>query len=160
MDQPVDAEIESDMPIFGDDDSVESLVPTPFQVREELGEGVHRLVLTGEVDVYAAPALEDVVRRICETGPTEIVIDLQGVSFMDSSGLKAMMSARKLCKRNGCVLSIVPGPRQVQSLFDLTGLSELLPFQSGGEHDLPPRSGILPKLFAPTDRADPGREKP
>jgi anti-anti-sigma factor len=142
------------MPIFGDDDSVESLDPTPFQATDLISDGSHRLVLTGEVDVYAAPDLENMVRRICAIGPTEIVIDLREVSFMDSSGLRAMMSAHKLCKRNGCELSIVPGAQQVQSLFDLTGLAELLPFQPSGEHDLPPRSGILPKLFAPSEGSD------
>jgi anti-anti-sigma factor len=122
-------------------------------------EGTHTLALSGEVDMPVASGLEDEVRLICGGDGRCIVLDLREVTFMDSSGLKATLSALKLCKRHGLGLSILPGPPQVHSLFQITGLAELLPFQAEGEHVPLPHEGILPKLFAPSGLRVDGDER-
>jgi anti-sigma B factor antagonist len=120
-------------------------------------EGTHTLAIKGEVDLPVAAKLEHEVRLICAAPARHIMLDLREVTFMDSSGLKATLSTLKLCRRHGLGLSILPGPPQVHSLFQITGLAELLPFQTDEEQVNVPNEGILPKLFAPTDLHSDGR---
>jgi anti-sigma B factor antagonist len=123
-----------------------------LQVQDLNQDGKHILVLSGEVDMLVAPDLKASLRRLCVEGTTEIVLDLSKVTFMDSMGLRATLSAQRLCAEHDYKFSLIPGPPHVQSLFDLTGLAEHLPFQ-GDEQRVPlPSDAILPKLFTPADR--------
>jgi anti-anti-sigma factor len=89
------------------------------------------LVLTGELDMASAPLLEETLRRIC-TEPTEtITLDLSKLTFMDSTGLRTILLAKDLCEQHDCELMLIPGPAQIQRLFEVTGLLERLPFQAG-----------------------------
>jgi anti-anti-sigma factor len=124
-----------------------------FQLHELVEGGEHTLVLTGEVDMVAAPGVEQAVGRLCVEGTTRIVLDLREVTFIDSSGLRAILSADGLCRQHGCEFSLVPGPEQVQGLFEMTGVAELLPFQTDERRQLAP-DALLPKLFAPAERED------
>lgn len=125
-----------------------------FQMWDLLSDGRHTLRLSGEIDVLAAPRLEEAIRRLPRDGQTAVVIDLSRVSFMDSSGLRTLLLAQKLASSQGFELSLVPGPAHVQSLFQMTGLLELLPFQAAGEYARLPEDAILPKLFKPGDPGD------
>ena len=113
--------------------------------------GSRTLVLTGEVDLLMAPALQEEIERLCAEQPSEIVLDLGNVTFMDSTGLRATISVYELCKAGGHRFSVIPGPRQVQSLFELTGLADVLPFQGEGERLVRSDEAILPRLFMPED---------
>lgn len=124
-----------------------------FQLQELVNGGEHTLVLTGEVDMVAAPGVEEVVARLCVEGTTRIALDLREVTFIDSSGLRAILGADRLCRQHGCEFSLVPGTEQVQSLFEMTGVAELLPFQSDERPQLAP-DALLPKLFAPAGREE------
>jgi len=48
-----------------------------------------------------------------------------------------MVYTCRLCERYDCELSVVPGSRSVQDVFELTGLTELLPFRSDGDTSSP-----------------------
>lgn len=76
--------------------------------------------LTGELDLASADVLEREVRRLRVAGFDRVVVDLRRVDFMDSTGLRLLISLRNTAKREGHRLLIVPGPRQVQRIFDLT----------------------------------------
>ncbi len=49
--------------------------------------------------------------------------------FIDSTGLAAIILANKICERDGHDFWLVPGPRAIQRLFEITGLIEVLPFR-------------------------------
>jgi anti-sigma B factor antagonist len=89
----------------------------------------HTLVLTGELDLASAPELEGMVAQACADGAREIVLDLSRLRFIDSSGLKAILSARSLCATNGCELYLTPGQEPVQRLFELTRVIDRLQFR-------------------------------
>jgi len=89
----------------------------------------HTLVLTGELDLASAPALEGMVAQACADGASELVLDLSRLTFIDSSGLKAILSARGLCAANRCDLFLTPAKAPVQRLFELTRLIDRLPFR-------------------------------
>jgi anti-sigma B factor antagonist len=98
------------------------------------------LVLSGEIDLLAAAEIEATIRALCPDGMGEIVLDLRKVTFMDSAGLMATVSAREICRRSGYGFAIVPGPEQVQRLFEMTGLVPALetPLPTSGR---PSRAG-------------------
>jgi anti-sigma B factor antagonist len=123
----------------------------PLHVKDVVRDGKHTLILSGEIDLLAVPDLKESVRRLCIEGATEIVLDFREVTFMDSAGLQAVLSAQRLCAEHHCELSLIPGPPHIQSLFELTGLAEHLPFQQTGQPTSLPPGAILPKLFTPAD---------
>jgi len=88
------------------------------------------MVLTGEVDVYTAPSLkQELVTRI-EGGCANVVVDLEGVSFIDSSGLGVLVSAlRRARERDGSV-RIVCTRDSVLKIFRITGLDKVFPIFS------------------------------
>jgi anti-anti-sigma factor len=92
---------------------------------------LHTIVLAGEMDMAGVPELTAVISGICANGQSTVVIDLRELTFIDSSGLQALMNAQQDCGACGHELRIVPGPDNVQRLFELTGLSDTLPFTDG-----------------------------
>jgi anti-sigma B factor antagonist len=91
-------------------------------------DGQHVLRLVGEVDVASAAELLDTVRAICAAaGAKSLYVDLRGVEFMDSSGLRALLETRALCQRTRCSLSLSAAGAQVQRLFEITGAVDILP---------------------------------
>lgn len=119
------------------------------------------LVLSGEIDLLAAPDVEAAIRHLCAQRTSQIVLDLRKVTFMDSTGLKATTSAQALCQAQGHEFGMIPGPRQVQTLFEITGLADLLPFEEHQAYqpDLD-HEPILHKLFAPSNGHQDGRDWP
>jgi anti-sigma B factor antagonist len=88
-----------------------------------------RLVVTGEMDLATAPALEGAVIRLCREGAKQLVLDLSQLEFIDASGLHAVSFARETCRQFGCEFCIVPGRKELHRLFKLSGLDQRLPFR-------------------------------
>jgi anti-sigma B factor antagonist len=84
-------------------------------------EGELDLETTREFDRHLAALDLDHVRRV--------LIDLRGVSFMDSRGLSSIIRAHQLAQANGHDLVVRRGSNQVQRLFALTGVDERLTFE-------------------------------
>jgi anti-sigma B factor antagonist len=79
----------------------------------------------GEIDL----ATTELVARELAAARDEaaaVVLDLRGVGFMDSSGLRMLVEAQREAERLGSSLTLVRGPAAVQRLLDLTGLTERL----------------------------------
>jgi anti-anti-sigma factor len=84
--------------------------------------------LEGELDFAAAfdveLRLEEAIREA-----DAVVVDLTGLRFIDSTGLRAILEARRLAQTAGVELRIVPGPPEIQRVFEVTGLLDELPFE-------------------------------
>jgi anti-sigma B factor antagonist len=91
----------------------------------------HRLVLAGELDIASAPLLEDTIASLAANGTGRIVVDLSGVTFMDSTGLRALLSGDKLCAANGQAFALSGASGPVRRLFELTGVAGTLQFEPG-----------------------------
>lgn len=87
------------------------------------------LRLSGELDTDSVSSLEHAAERHFSSGAQAVTLDLSELLFIDSTGLAAVVLVARLCERDGRSLEIVPGPRAVQRLFEITGLAEVLPFQ-------------------------------
>jgi anti-anti-sigma factor len=89
--------------------------------------GQHTLSLTGDLDLDSVGALEAAIHGISSSA-SAIALDLTGLTFIDSSGLWTITTLSKWCTRSGIAFSLIPGPAPVQEVFELTGLSDCLPF--------------------------------
>lgn len=99
---------------------------SPFEVTiEERGPAVH-LILTGELDISTASRLEDGMRRAEADKPELVVLDLQALDFMDSTGLRLLITADTRARQEGRRLAIVQGNEMVQRVMRLTRLDERL----------------------------------
>jgi anti-sigma B factor antagonist len=88
-------------------------------------DGVH-VQLTGELDLATAPKLEDELTRVEQGDPPVIVLNLQALSFMDSSGLRAVLAADARAREAGRRLVLVRGDERVQRVLRITRLDERL----------------------------------
>jgi len=88
------------------------------------------VTVTGELDAYSAPSLEEEASRLLTEGVSELVLDLSGTKFHDSSGLRAILTAqRRLADRDG-QLSLRAPSESVRRLLDITGLVDHFPIES------------------------------
>jgi anti-sigma B factor antagonist len=85
------------------------------------------LEVQGEVDLYASSQLRDAILRLTEEGENRIVIDLNNVSFMDSSGLGVLVAGLKRARERGGELALVFGEGSVQKVLGITGLDKVFP---------------------------------
>jgi anti-sigma B factor antagonist len=116
---------------------VEDCVSQQLMIRYVGRGGLQSLVVTGEVDMCTAPELFGEARSLLSCGATGMLIDLEGVSFMDPAGLRALLRIEKLCEMDGCTLYLTRGSEQVQRFFELAGVPNRfrvvdLPKLSGG----------------------------
>jgi anti-sigma B factor antagonist len=84
------------------------------------------LVLSGELDLMSSPILEQALEGAYESDPELIVVDLRRLEFMDSTGLHRLVAAQQRAVQSGQRFGVVKGGEQVQRLFELTGIAELL----------------------------------
>lgn len=105
-----------------------------LEIEESTDGDRHTLTLGGELDIGSVPVLHAAIARICEAGSARgITLDLRGLIFIDSTGLAEIILTSRLCERDGLELTLTPGSRAVQRLFELTGLIDALPFSSTSE---------------------------
>jgi anti-anti-sigma factor len=86
----------------------------------------HILRVKGKLDAYWADALSNELETTVRTGATEISLDLAGVSFISSAGLRVLLLYLKQMRAINGILRIVDPSEKVRDIFDLSGLTELL----------------------------------
>src|SRR3954470_23653494 len=93
-------------------------------------QGVVALVtLRGELDLLAAADVEPELARLeCESRIDVVALDLRGLDFLDSSGLRAILVFRNLLLDYDRRLVLVRGPRAVMRVFEITRMTERLEF--------------------------------
>ena len=84
----------------------------------------------GELDMSNVGVLDDRLRRVHDSGAGTIVLDLGGLSFMDSSGLHLVMRWNTEASKDGFNFELEPGPAIVQRIFDITAVTEQLTFRT------------------------------
>lgn len=91
-------------------------------------DGAARIRLQGELDIATAPRADEELRRAEAERPSRIAVDLSGLTFMDSTGLRLVVAAEQRAHEAGRELVVVRGPDAVQRVFQLTGVDERLRF--------------------------------
>ena len=96
-----------------------------FQIETRRFADTTLLVLEGELDVASSPLLLAELSRIGDDD-TRLVIDLRGVAFIDSSGLRALLTGHGAAEAAGREFALVRGPRQIDRLLRVTRVAEQL----------------------------------
>lgn len=90
--------------------------------------------LNGELDHHAArEAMLSIDRWIEQTLPTKTVLDLEDLSFMDSSGIAVVIRAKRRMETLGGSLTVINIPRQAARVLETAGLGKFLDLTLGGE---------------------------
>lgn len=82
------------------------------------------LTLRGEIDVYTAPRLRQAIVDVVDGGAQRVVVDMEKVDFLDSTGLGVMVEGLKRIKGRNGDLSIVATQDKILKIFDITGLNK------------------------------------
>jgi anti-anti-sigma factor len=99
-----------------------------FSIEEHSEAGRHRLALKGELDLAAAYELETKLSQLCARESGHVELDLREVTFMDSMGMRSLLTARDMCSEHGAQLSVLAGEGQ-RRMLEVTGLIDALPWQ-------------------------------
>jgi anti-anti-sigma factor len=91
---------------------------------------------TGRLDVAGAPALKDAISEALKSGQAKVVIDMEGVSFVDSTGLGSVIAALKQIRGSQGDLRLAAPNQQVRVVLELTTLDRVFPYYSTVEEAL------------------------
>lgn len=83
------------------------------------------VAVEGEVDVYSAPALRAKLMELADGGASRIVVDLESVEFLDSTGLGVLVAALSRVRRAGGDLELICSQRRILRVFEITGLTKV-----------------------------------
>jgi anti-sigma B factor antagonist len=107
--------------------SVDARFEEPFEVETRSESGWAVFDVRGDVDVYSAPLLRQEILARIEQGQSRIVLNLEKVDFLDSTGLSVMINGLKRARTlNGTLVLARPGA-QVQRMLNLTHLDRVFP---------------------------------
>jgi anti-anti-sigma factor len=99
-----------------------------FRVEIAPDRDVVRVSPVGELDIRTTGELTAEIQQLWRSGFTRVVLDLRAATFIDSTGLHAIIDEHAAATADGREFAIVPGPPEVQRIFDVTGLEHRLPF--------------------------------
>lgn len=98
----------------------------PFAVRrEKLGDRVGLLALSGEVDISTSPRFKEALLALIEDGTADVVVDLDEVTFIDSTALGVLVGAVRRLHPLGGRLVVVAKAHAVMRPVTLTGLDRV-----------------------------------
>ncbi len=81
------------------------------------------LEVGGEIDVYTAPKLKERLLELVADGTKQIVVDLEGVEFLDSTGLGVLVGGLRRIRTQGGHLALVCTQERILKIFRITGLA-------------------------------------
>ena len=100
---------------------VEEPTPTDPVVRVDGDPSSPVVRLAGEIDVFNARLLDDALTRLLETDPDQVVVDLSGVRFLDSTGLSVLVRTRRRLRNWNAFVLAAPNA-DVRRTLDVSGL--------------------------------------
>jgi anti-sigma B factor antagonist len=90
--------------------------------QQELDDRTHLITVTGEIHVSTAPEFSRLLNEAIESGKTQVVLDLSGVEFIDSTGLSVLLNGLRRVTRRGGRMALVCTNPTVLRLFIITRL--------------------------------------
>jgi anti-sigma B factor antagonist len=91
-----------------------------------VGEMTH-IEVRGELDCATVPSLEGRMDTVLQAGGGPVILDLSHLRFIDVSGLRLAVRLENRAQLHGVNLSMLPGPKSVQRVFELTGMERYAP---------------------------------
>jgi anti-sigma B factor antagonist len=88
-------------------------------------EGVAVIELGGEVDVYTSPRLKQEMVDLLNRGLVNLVVDLNGVEYLDSTGLGVLIGGLKRAREREGDLRLICDNMRILRIFEITGLTKI-----------------------------------
>jgi anti-sigma B factor antagonist len=88
----------------------------------------HLVRVFGDFDITGFNQVDEELRRIQSNGQPTVTLDLRGLTFMDSSGIRAILKADARARAVGTRLRLIAGPERVHRVFQITRLDDHLEF--------------------------------
>ena len=98
--------------------------PTPLVLREECHQDSVIVALEGELDTVSECLLNGLVTRLVAQDARQVLFDLSGVRFLDTAGIRGLISAQRRLFLAGRTMGLVSVPQVVQNIFSITGLRD------------------------------------
>ena len=86
----------------------------------------HVVVAGGELDMNAAPELKAAINEAIDEGTTTLVVDLSGVTFIDSTAIGVLMATRERLRRSGGALELICGDPNVLRVLEIVGMEAVV----------------------------------
>jgi anti-sigma B factor antagonist len=86
--------------------------------------------VAGEIDVYTAPKLREQIVQLVEEGRYHLVVDMEDVEFLDSTGLGVLVGGLKRVRAHDGSLRLVCTQERILKIFRITGLTKVFPIHS------------------------------
>jgi anti-anti-sigma factor len=104
--------------------------PEPFRCEVEPERAAVRVRPVGELDLATVPRVEADLAELWSVGFTRIVLDLREVCFLDSAGVRLLLTWHAHSSANGLVFEVISGPRRVQRVLEVSGIADRLTYCS------------------------------
>jgi anti-sigma B factor antagonist len=101
-------------------------------------DGFAVLSVRGEVDVYTAPRFRERLIELVSEGKHRIIVDLEGVDFLDSTGLGVLVGGLKKVRANAGSLQLVCNQERLLKIFRITGLAKVFVIHRSADDALGP----------------------
>jgi anti-sigma B factor antagonist len=88
-------------------------------------EGATIVAVGGEIDVYTAPRLRDKITELVADGVYNLIIDMEGVEFLDSTGLGVLVGGLKKVRAHDGSLRLICTQERLLKIFRITGLAKV-----------------------------------
>jgi anti-sigma B factor antagonist len=98
-----------------------------LRIVSERDGGTSYMRLEGEFDLASKEIFKQRLLEVTAERPGGVIVDLSGLEFMDSSGLRMIVDAETLCRESGIDYGVIAGSGQARRVFDLTGMDDVLP---------------------------------
>lgn len=85
--------------------------------------GLKILDVAGEIDVYTAPQFKEAVNQVINAGQSDLIINMEKVSYMDSSGFGTLLSATKRLRPEGGTVNLVACNSAIDRMLRITRLN-------------------------------------
>jgi anti-sigma B factor antagonist len=96
----------------------------------------------GEIDVYTAPSLRERLNELVASGHYDLVVDMEQVEFLDSTGLGVLVGGLKRVRSYDGTLSLVCSQEKILKVFRITGLTKVFPIYASLQEALEDTSGV------------------
>ena len=82
----------------------------------------HAIQIEGEIDLHAAPTMQERIDAVLEQGKTRVIVDLSAVRYIDSTGLTVLIGALRRLRRDGGALALVVTDYDIERMLESAGL--------------------------------------
>ena len=96
-----------------------------LEIENKIQDNIIEIKPIGEVDIYTSPKLKNKIFALIDERNTNILIDGEGLEYIDSTGLGVLMSIYKKMQEKGLNFTIINLKPNIYKLFDITGLNKV-----------------------------------